>query len=58
MKGDGIGEELVKRVGSAIAKQRKADGYTQIRVADALELGKEAVCRRGRAGGKTRRGAI
>ncbi|WP_186116153.1 helix-turn-helix domain-containing protein [Burkholderia gladioli] len=45
MKGDGVGEELAKRVGSAIAKQRKAAGYTQIRVADALGLEKETVSR-------------
>ncbi|UVS96970.1 helix-turn-helix domain-containing protein [Burkholderia glumae] len=45
MKGDGVGEELAKRVGSSIAKQRKAAGYTQIRVADALGLEKETVSR-------------
>lgn len=44
-EGDGRGEELAKRVGSAIARQRKAAGYTQARVGDVLGLEKETVSR-------------
>ncbi|WP_244126419.1 helix-turn-helix domain-containing protein [Burkholderia gladioli] len=40
-----MGEEVAKRVGAAIAKQRKAAGHTQARVADALGLEKETVSR-------------
>ncbi|WP_017772782.1 helix-turn-helix domain-containing protein [Paraburkholderia kururiensis] len=45
MKGEGVGEELAKRVGAAIAAQRKAAGYTQSRVGDVLGLEKETVSR-------------
>ncbi|NIF52614.1 helix-turn-helix domain-containing protein [Burkholderia sp. Ax-1724] len=45
MKGEGVGEELAKRVGAAIAAQRKAAGYTQARVGDLLGLEKETVSR-------------
>lgn len=42
---DSRGEELAKRVGSAIARQRKAAGYTQAHVGDVLGLEKETVSR-------------
>lgn len=45
MKTEGLGEELAKRVGAAIARHRKAAGYTQARVADSLGLEKETVSR-------------
>ncbi|ASL44685.1 hypothetical protein bAD24_I14465 [Burkholderia sp. AD24] len=37
--------DLAKRIGAAIAHFRKAAGYTQVRVADALGLEKETVSR-------------
>ncbi|MCW0053335.1 helix-turn-helix domain-containing protein [Burkholderia pseudomallei] len=40
-----MGEELAKRIGAEIARQRKAAGYTQARVGDALGLEKETVSR-------------
>lgn len=43
MKTEGLGEELAKRVGAAIARHRKAAGYTQARVADSLGLENETV---------------
>ncbi|MFM0298702.1 helix-turn-helix transcriptional regulator [Paraburkholderia sediminicola] len=47
MKSDGLAGDgdLAKRIGAAIAHFRKAAGYTQIRVADALGLEKETVSR-------------
>jgi len=44
-EGSASDEGLAKRVGGAIAHFRKAAGYTQIRVADALGLEKETVSR-------------
>ncbi|WP_242538582.1 helix-turn-helix domain-containing protein [Trinickia acidisoli] len=40
-----MGEELARRIGAEIARQRKAAGYTQARVGDALGLEKETVSR-------------
>lgn len=45
MRGESVGEELAKRIGAEIARQRKAVGYTQARVGDALGLEKETVSR-------------
>lgn len=46
MKGsEGGSSDIAKRVGAAIARNRKAAGFTQIRVADALGLEKESVSR-------------
>jgi transcriptional regulator with XRE-family HTH domain len=47
MKGEGSAGDggIAKKVGAAIAHFRKAAGYTQIRVADALGLEKETVSR-------------
>lgn len=45
MRGESVGEDLAKRVGAAIAAQRKAAGFTQARVGDALGLEKETVSR-------------
>ncbi len=39
------GEALARRVGTAIARERKAAGYTQSRVADAIGVEKETVSR-------------
>ncbi|OXC75663.1 helix-turn-helix domain-containing protein [Caballeronia sordidicola] len=40
-----VPEELIRQVGMAIAGQRKAAGFTQARVADAIGLEKETVSR-------------
>lgn len=39
------GEDLARKVGRAIARERKAAGYTQARVGDALGLEKESISR-------------
>ncbi|WP_066122593.1 helix-turn-helix domain-containing protein [Bordetella ansorpii] len=38
-------QQFLKRLGQAIAKKRKAAGYTQEKVAEKLEIGSEAVSR-------------